>query len=455
MPTQRWLGAWFVLLAVPALASAGGTPKQGIEFFEKKIRPVLTKHCYECHSAQAKKPKAGLLLDTRVGMLKGGTSGPVLVPGKATESLIVRALRHDGDTKMPSRSEKLSKEVIADFVKWIDMGAPDPREGKAAAAGRTIDVAKGRTFWSFRPLAATVPPPVKNAAWARNPIDRFILAKLEEKGLSPNPAAGKDRLIRRATFDLHGLPPTAAEVEAFVHDSSPAAYDALIDRLLQSPHFGERWARHWLDIVRFAESGGYEFDGDRPAAFHYRDFVIRAFNEDLPFHQFVRWQIAGDRLAPGDLRAVAATGFLVAGSYPGQTTAKTLALIRYDHLDDMAATLGSSMLGLSVGCARCHEHKYDPIPQEDYYHLLATLGRTDSATVKVNTNPTGYRKLKDAFDRAHAPLVRAREQFEQSDLPKRLRAWHDAYKDGPTPAWLLLDVIDAKSKNALRKQADG
>src|SRR5439155_12290034 len=177
-------------------------------------------------------------------------------------------------------------------------------------------------------------PRVNNGGWARTPIDGYVLAKLEEQGLTPNPTADRERLIRRATFDLHGLPPTPAEVEAFVNDNSPAAYEKLIERLLQSERVGERWARHWLDTVRFAESGGYEFDGDRPAAFHYRDFVIKALNDDMAFDQFIRWQIAGDHLVPGDLQAIAATGFLVAGSYPGQTTSKTLALIRYDHLDD-------------------------------------------------------------------------------------------------------------------------
>ena len=433
---------------------AGGPAPKGIEFFETKIRPVLSKHCYECHSAQAKKPKADLLLDTKAGMLQGGTSGPALAPGKAKESLIVKALMHDGDTKMPSRSEKLSNEIIADFVKWIDMGAPDPREGKTASAKRVIDIDKGREFWSFRPLADVAPPAVKNQAWARTPIDRFILAKLEEKNLSPNPVITRERLIRRAYYDLHGLPPTPGEVEAFVKDAAPDAYERLIDRLLLSERVGERWARHWLDTVRFAESGGYEFDGDRPAAFHYRDFVIKALNQDMPFDQFVRWQIAGDHLVPGDLQAIAASGFLVAGSYPGQTTAKTLALIRYDHLDDMLSTLGTSMLGLSLGCARCHEHKYDPIPQEDYYRLLANLARTDSANVKVNTDPASFKVAKAAFDQAHAPLVKARDDFEKNELPGRMQTWWNAHKDQRTATWLYLDAIEAKGKNPLQKQQD-
>ena len=447
-------------MTLPTLTFAGGPSAKGIEFFENKIRPVLSTHCYECHSAQSKKLKGGLLLDSKEGMLKGGDSGAVLVLGKANESLIVKALRHDGDTKMPSQSKKLSADIIADFVKWIDMGAPDPRVGKTIAA-KGIDLEKGRTFWSFRPLATGVPPPVKNAAWGRTPIDRFILAKLDEKGLTPNPPIGGERLIRRAYFDLVGLPPAPAEVEAFVKDAAPDAYEKLIDRLLQSEHFGERWARHWLDLVRYAESGGYEFDKDRPTAHHYRDFVIKAFNQDMPFDQFVRWQIAGDQIMPGDFLATSATGFLVAGPFPGQTTSKTLALIRYNHLDDMVSTLGSSMLGLSIGCARCHAHKYDPIPQEDYYRLIANLSRTDSADVKVNPEPEIYRKAKAEFDVAHAPLLKERSRFEaKSELPKQLAimAWQDANprtSDRRRPAWLILDAAEAKSKTPPQKQADG
>ncbi len=460
MLRTRLLCTFTCLFAAAGLLSAGTTTPKGIEFFENKIRPVLSKHCYECHSAQAKKPKADLLLDSKAGVLAGGVSGPALVPGKAKESLIIKALMHDGDTKMPSRSNKLSDEIIADFAKWIDMGAPDPRAGKTASAKRTIDIDKGRAFWSFQPLASAPLPHVKNAAWARTPIDRFILAKLEEKGLTPNPAADRERLIRRAYFDLHGLPPTPKEVQDSVaawdapSAKRQAAWGQLLDRLLDSPHYGERWARHWLDTVRFAESGGYEFDGDRPAAFYYRDFVIKALNQDMAFDQFIRWQIAGDHLVPGDLQAIAATGFLVAGSYPGQTTAKTLALIRYDHLDDMVSTLGTSMLGLSLGCARCHEHKYDPIPQEDYYRLLANLGRTDSANVKVNTDPATYRAAKAAFDQAHAPLVKARDDFEKMELPQRMQTWWQAHQEQPTTTWLYLDAIEAKGKNPLQKQPD-
>ena len=438
---QRLFSVLLVLVGLPGLLAAGEPAVKGVEFFESKIRPVLSKYCYECHSTQAKKLKADLLLDSKAGMMKGGDSGPVLVAGKAMESLLIKVLEHDGPTKMPSQSVKLPKEIIADFAQWIDMGAPDPRAGQFVSKKKIHDIEKAREYWAFRPIRSIVPPVVKNASWPRTAIDRFILAKLEEKGLTPNGPIGLERLIRRAYFDLHGLPPTPAEVEAFVNDKAPDAYEKLIDRLLQSERVGETWARHWLDVVRFAESGGYEFDGARPNAYHYRDFVIKAMNEDMPFDQFVRWQLAGDHLVPGDLPAIAATGFLVAGSYPGQTTSKTLALIRYDHLDDMVSTLGTSMLGLSLGCARCHEHKYDPVPQEDYYRLVAALGRTDSANVKVNTDPAGFKKAKDAFDAAHAPLIKARDQFEQGEVANYLQAFWAANKDKTVPTWLTLAPV--------------
>jgi len=445
--------ALLVFLSVPAICFAGDKSVKGIEFFEKKIRPVLVTHCYECHSADSKKLKAQLLLDTREGMRRGGISGELFAPGKANDSLLIKALKHDGDTKMPKNP--LGKEIVADFVQWINIGAPDPREGKAPAVKRTIDIEAGRKFWSFQPLAKVNPPQVKNESWVRTPLDRFILAKLEEKGMTPSTALAKERLLRRATFDVTGLPPTPEEIEAFLNDKSPDAYAKVVDRLLQSERHGERWARHWLDTMRYAESGGYEFDKDRPSAHHYRDFVIKALNSDMPFDKFVRMQLAGDLLAPEDLQAIAATGFLVAGPYPGQTTAKTLQLIRYDHLDDMLSTIGSSMLGLSLGCVRCHEHKYDPIPQEDYYRMLANLSRTDSVDAKVNTEPENYRKLKSAFEQAHAPFIKARDQYEQSELPKVLQSIWNAKKDEAATTWLILEPIEAKGSRTITANKDG
>jgi hypothetical protein len=369
----------------PAADRPKASDPQQLAFFESKIRPVLVQHCYECHSADAEKAKklrGGLLLDTRDGLRRGGSSGPALVPGNARQSLLIQALRHE-EIQMPPK-RKLPDAVIEDFVQWVDKGAADPRTGPAAAVvKRADDGDAAKQHWAFRPLDTSKPPEVEDKAWVRTPIDQFILARLEEAKLKPTAAAAKEKLIRRAYFDLWGLPPAPADIDAFLKDASPDAYSKVIDRLLENDHYGERQARHWLDVVRFAESGGYEFDKDRPNAFHYRDFVIKAFNEDMPYNQFVRWQIAGDLLQPGDFLATSATGFLVAGPFPGQTTAKTNEITRYDHLDDMVSTMGSAMLGLSLGCARCHDHKFEPISQEAYYRLTACLVHTDSAEAKL------------------------------------------------------------------------
>ena len=353
----------------------------------------------------------------------------MLVLGDVKKSPLLRAhLQHD--PKMPAKG-KLPDAVLPDFEKWIAAGAADPRDGSPLAAKRIIDLDSGKNYWAYRPLAAVTPPAIKQADRAHNPVDRFLLAKLEDRGLTFSPLLSREKLLRRACFDLTGLPPTPDEVEAFLKDDSPQAYERLVDRLLQSERYGERWARHWLDIVRFAESGGYEFDKDRPGAYHYRDFVIKALNQDMPYDEFVRLQIAGDRLKPGDLQAAAATGFLVAGPYPGQTTAKTLEPIRYDHLDDMLSTLGTSLLGTSIGCVRCHEHKYDPIPQQDYYHLLACLARTDSTEAKFTGeyDPVAFQKAKAEYDKEHAPLVTAQERFEKEELPGRLKKWLATQKE--------------------------
>ena len=459
-------GAW-----VAPVAADSGT-----DFFEAKIRPVLVASCYECHSADAasrKKLKADLLLDSKPGMLKGGDSGPVIVPGKPKESLLLRTLKWEGDLKMPPK-QKLPPEVVADFEKWIADGAVDPRitEGEVKTNKRIIDakvIEDGRKLWAFTRLLPAKPPAVKDQAWAKTPVDRFILSQLEGKGIVPVASASRSQLVRRATYDLTGLPPTPEEIDAFLKDCEAAggsadavpqaAFEKLVDRLLASERYGERWARHWLDIVRYAESGGYEFDGNRNGAFHYRDFVIKALNDDMPYDEFLRLQLAGDLIKPGDYWSTAASGFMVAGPYPGQTTAKTLEIIRYDHLDDMIATMGSSMLGLSLACTRCHEHKYDPIAQDDYYKLIAAFSKTDSVEAKVDPKPEIYAKAKAAFDAAHAPLAAAQEKYEKEQLPGKLAAWFAARaaKDAAPQApagWLVLDAALGDKKPA-RKLDDG
>jgi hypothetical protein len=433
------------------------TPEQGEQFFEQKIRPVLVQHCYGCHSAEAeqkKKLKSGLYVDFAQGLLTGGETGPAIVKGKAAESLLIKALKYDG-LEMPP-SGKLPDEVVADFVKWIDLGAPDPRkEPLPSKPARVIDLEEGRKFWSFQPLTAVSPPEVKNAAWARTPIDRFVAAKHESLGLTPNGPAAKERLIRRAYLDLIGLPPTPEQVAAFVKDESAEGFEKVVDSLLQSEHYGERWARHWLDVVRFAESGGYEFDGFRPGAYHYRDWVIKSFNSDLPYDQFVRMQLAGDKLQPGYVGA-SATGFLVAGPYPGQITAKTVERIRYDQLDDMLMTVGGSMLGLTLGCVRCHDHKYDPLPQQDYYALAATLARTAHGPVTLDPDPAATERALEQHARDHETRLTAWREFAAKELPPRFAKWQQAAlpKLELEPRWQILDALSATSEDTWLNTGD-
>src|SRR5207237_184742 len=246
-------------------------------------------------------------------------------------------------------------------------------------------------FGSCQPIMRVEPPAVKDGEWCRTPIDFFVLHKLESAGLKPNPQAERRQLMRRLYLDLLGIPPTPGEVEAFVADPDPAAYDRLVDRLLASPHYGERWGRRWLDLARFAESHGFEHDYDRPNAYHYRDFVIQALNRDLPYDTFLKWQIAGDEYEPDNPLALLATGFLAAGVHSTQITKNEVEKHRYDELDDMLSTIGTSMLGLTIGCCRCHDHKFDPLPQRDYYRMLATFTTTVRSDFDVNTDPEGYR----------------------------------------------------------------
>ena len=444
-----------VILAVGLLGSprsvASPTPEQ-IAFFETKIRPVLAKHCYQCHSAdalRAGKLKASLLVDSRDGMMKGGESGAAVVPKNKEESLLLAALKYDGFEMPPAG--KLPEEVIADFETWIDMGAPDPRDEPLATIDeRTIDIEEGRKHWSYRRLAPVWPPEVKTAGWARNDIDRFILAKQEEAGIAPAPEAAKATLARRLFFDLTGLPPTPEELKQFLDDTSADAYEKLVDRLLASPRFGERWARHWLDTVRYGESSGYEFDGDRPHAHHYRDWVIKALNGDLPYDEFLRMQVAGDLIKPGDYDATAATGFLVAGPYPGQVTAKTVEPIRYDQLDDMVATLGSSVLGMTIGCARCHDHKYDPIAHRDYYAMIACLGKAVQRDTGIDLDPATTKRKHDAWLAERTPLAAAEERYRREDLPGRLARWLAAEAPHHLEAatWIALDPQSLKASKA-------
>jgi mono/diheme cytochrome c family protein len=469
------LALGLALLATPLTLHAADAPAPTdpaqIAFFESKVRPLLVEHCYQCHAADAEKGvKGGLLLDSRPGVLAGGELGAVIVPGRPEESLLIKAVGYDDpELQMPPKG-KLSGAEIAALTEWVRLGAPDPRtekpasKGTAKPAGATasMSVEEGRrSLWSVQPLKVVEPPAVKDVSWVRNPIDRFILAKLEERGIAPNKRVDKRKLIRRAYFDLIGLPPTPAEVGAFVADASPDAYEKVVDRLLASPHYGERWASYWLDVARYGESDGYEQDYDRPHAYHYRDFVIKALNADLPYDTFVKWQLAGDEYEPGNPLAMAATGFLTAGVFPTQITEKEFESTRYNQLDDMAGTAGVAFLGLTVGCARCHDHKFDPIPQSDYYRFTSTFTAAIRSDIDLDAStPEEREKAKHEFEAKRAELAAAVAAFEREQLPGKFDGYVAALKSqggvAKPATWSVLDVGDIKTGGTkLTKLPDG
>jgi hypothetical protein len=433
LPLRRiaWLLMLFML--VPSLArgqDAKPTPEQ-IQFFESKVRPVLVENCVKCHGPD--KQKGHLRLDSRAGALAGGDLGPAIVPGKPDESLLVSAIGHgDDQLKMPP-SKKLPAQPLADLKRWVEIGAPWPGNQEPAGGASASSIRRGpftiteadRAHWSFRPVKRPTIPQVedRDKAWVRNPIDAFILQGLATKGLRPNPPASRHELVRRAYYDLTGLPPTPSEADAFVNDSSPSAYESLIDRLLASPHYGEKWGRHWLDLVRFAETNSYERDNPKPSAWRYRDYVIRSLNQDKPYDQFVREQLAGDEIRPGDIEALTATGYYRLGIWDDEPTDRDLA--HYDSLDDIVATTGQVFLGMTVDCARCHDHKLDPIPQKDYYRLLAFFQNINDFH---NGGPTDeFPIFTDPSDKeAHERRVRELEQ-KRNDLRSQIASIEEEF----------------------------
>ena len=378
------------ILAVGLLAVPEASGQDHIDFFEKKIRPVLAERCYQCHSAEAARTgtlMGKLQLDTREGVQQGGSRGSTVVPGQPDQSMLIEALKYtNGNLQMPPGG-KLADSVIADFVQWVVLGAPDPREEKAVDTA-AMDLESGRRHWAFRPLRPVDPPQVAKASpdeagWTDSAIDRFVLAKLREMQFLPSKEADRPTLIRRAYFDLIGLPPAPDEVEAFVRDSSAASFSQVVDRLLANPHYGERWGRHWLDAARFGESlGAHEQDNAiREDAYRYRDAVIRAFNDGLPYDGFVRYQVAG---APESVpvRRRDLGMFVQLGTNLSKTDNPNDR--KFHRLDDMVSATGQAFLALTVGCARCHDHKIDPITAEEYYRLTAVF--FDEADVKPDAN---------------------------------------------------------------------
>jgi cytochrome c553 len=388
--------------------------------FENNVRPLLAKHCLSCHS-EAGKPKSGLVLSDREAVLRGGASGPALVPGKSAQSLLIQMIDRDGAPHMPPKGQ-LSDDEMAALAKWID-----------ALPATTVTGAskeESKSHWAFRAPIRTTVPAVKNELWVRGPIDAFVLAKLEARGLTPAPPASKTALIRRAYFDLIGLPPSPDDVMAFLADASVDAYEKIIDRLLASSAYGERWGRHWLDLARFADSGGFHSDLARPNAWRYRDYVIKSFNADKPYPQFIREQLAGDEIAPNDADALAATGFGRNGPSNDDNMGKSandLEKYRMDELDGVISTTFATFQGLTLGCARCHDHKYDPLTQKDYYRVIAIFNGVAKKELPLPGEQLVNGKLKDP-QRGIMALI-----DNSSDVrPTRLLWRGDVHTPGPT-----------------------
>ena len=382
------------------------------DFFETRVRPVLVKHCQDCHGA--KKQEGGLRLDSRDAWMRGGDRGEAIIAGEADKSLLIKAVRHDDpDLQMPPDTKKLTAAEIADLEAWVQRGAYDPRRESATQTSEKMSLEEARTFWSFQPLQAVAPPQDTSDRWSRTSLDAFVHAELKKHELSPVADADRRTLIRRATFDLTGLSPTPQEIDAFLRDESANAFATVVDRLLESPSYGERWGRHWLDVARYADTAGDGSDYPVREAVKYRNWVIDAFNQDKPFHEFVREQIAGDILAingPPEKYAdrVTATGFLAIGKRYGYKAAPD-----YQYLDfgDVIDSLGRSMLGLSVGCARCHDHKYDPVSAADYYALYGIMESTQWAFPggEEQKRPSHFPPLVPPVEVAKLDQVRAEE----------------------------------------------
>jgi cytochrome c553 len=472
---ERWVASGMVWpgSAAPVLASMDPAMAKDSARFEREIRPLLAEHCFECHGSN--EPSAGLDLSSRAGLLAGGKHGPAAVVGKPAESLFIQAIRHSDDLKMPKKKPQLKEKEIAVLERWVADGIPWPEN-----AGITIVATAGpafaptdeqRAFWSFQPVGDPPPPAVRDAAWARDPLDRFVLARLEAAGLKPAPAADKATLIRRATYDLTGLPPTPEEITAFLADGAPDAFDRVIDRLLASPRYGERWGRHWLDLVRYADAIHYDpkYTHFPAYASHYRNWVIRALNADLPYDRFLTQQLAGDLLPAkdgGGREAIVATGVLTLGNWQENDTEREK--VRADMVDDQIDLVGRTCMGLSLACARCHNHKFDPISQADYTALAGIFFSTriadgKSLRLRLGLVPDADKQAKRREDaeisaarrekgkNGPAPTPEERAAMRLEPLPVAYRA-----EDGGIPGSLHAKIGDTRLyiRGSFQKQGD-
>ncbi len=402
-----------------------------LAFFEKRIRPLLAERCYSCHSQEAVEVEGELLVDSRATIRRGGGTGPAVVPGDVARSLLLKAVRGlDGVSQMPPE-EPLSNLEIADLERWVQMGAPDPRSTPSRHLGKQIDVEAAREFWSLRPLVPPEPPSIHGDAWSRNDIDRFILAELRQRGLEPSAEADRRSWIRRATYDLTGLPPTIEEVAEFLADSSEAAFENVVERLLNSPRYGERWGRHWLDIVRYADTAGDNSDYPIPQNYLYRNWVINALNRDLAYDEFMRDQLAGDirggNTTEEQLQRLIATGYIAnarrfgsrVDDYPQHLT-----------IEDTIDNLGRTFLGMSLSCARCHDHKFDPITTRDYYGLYGIFHSTRYPWpgIELDKRQRDFVPLVSADERQALEQRVEEYRAEQRQLDDQLRKLKESLK---------------------------
>ena len=463
--TQR-----FIVLALTAAsplfgwniadAQADETTGEQAAFFENSVRPILVERCYECHSIESDKSKGGLLLDSRQGWMAGGDSGTVIVPQSADESLLIKAIRYDDpDLEMPPKG-RLPKHEIEVLERWVASGAFDPREGAAEAPSEEagIDIEKGREFWSFRPIEDPPHPNVHEVNWPTAQLDRFVLAKLEEAGLAPSADADPHSLIRRLHFTLTGMPPSPAELEAFVSDPSEPNYTRIVDELLASPQFGERWGRHWLDLARYSDSTGGGRSALIPSAWRYRDYVIEAFNQDKPFDEFIRDQIAGDLLPFENDRQrndqLTATAFLALG--PKNLDLQDKEQLRMNTVDEQIDTMGRTFLGMTLSCARCHDHKFDPVSARDYYAIAGILRSTRTlvlgnvSTLVQNDLPVHEERrkahaeftiAKKALDAGIQAAKKAEDKERETKLQQELKI---LVASAPTPLPAVIGVTDQK-----------
>ena len=413
---------------IPLQAAETNTPsafsREQVEFYEKKVQPILEQNCYKCHSHQAEKIKGGFVLDSREALLRGGDTGPAVVPGDAEKSLLIKAVRHvDEDLQMPPK-KRLADADISTLTEWVKLGVPyGETHGTSATAqkGRR-NTTEDRNWWSFQPVRKVTVPEVKDDGWSRNPVDHFIFAKLNAEGLTPSPAAQPRALIRRAYFDLIGLPPTAEEVERFAADPSPGAFEKVIEKLLQSPQYGEKWARHWLDLVRFAESDGFKSDSFRPNAWRYRDYIVRSFNEDKSYNRFLMEQVAADELWPNEPDALVGVGFLRLWIY--EYNQRNVKSQWSTILNDLTDVTGDALMGLGIQCARCHDHKFDPILQRDYYRLqafYAPISPRDDLPLATSEESRAYRTQLAKWEEATADIRSKIKAIEQPVRDKTAR----------------------------------